>query len=340
VRIKHFTLHRCNGTGFTLVELIVCLSVAALLLALLLPAVQRAREQMRLMDCQSRLKQIGLALHNYESTHRVYPFGVGADADGSSATYTSADSRRFSAQVQLLPFLDQASLYQRIDFNIPPFAPDTTGEPAVVTGIGPNEPAAQVRVPVFLCPSDFDRLRRPWGPINYRSCSGNTWAGRVGNGMFGQNTAIRNADITDGLSNTAAFSERVRGDDDRQSIDLLSDVFSWSTIWTEDSLRTWCSSVTLHEAALATTQDSTSGMTWLEGNATWTRYNHVLNPGFPSCKNGITWNGMVMTATSRHTAGVNVLFADGRVRFVSENADVESWRAAGSIRGAEKYNFE
>lgn len=240
----------------------------------------------------------------------------------------------------MLPFLDQAALFQRINFSVHPFAPDLTGEPAIVTGSGPNEAAAQTRVSVFLCPSDYDRLRRPWGPNNYRSCNGNTWSGRGGNGLLGQITAIRPADVTDGLSNTAAFSERIRGDDDRQTIDMTTDLFGWSSIWTEDSPRNWCRGVTESDAALATSQDPTSGMTWLEGNMIWTRYNHVLNPGYPSCKNDITWNGVVMTASSRHSRGVNLLLGDGRVRFVDVNVDTEVWRAIDSIGGAEPYPFE
>src|SRR5258708_38736219 len=118
-------------------------------------------------------------------------------------------------------YIDQNAMFNQINFSVQPFAPDQTGDPSTVTGAGPNETVARVSVAVFLCPSDFNRMpSRPWGQTNYRSCNGGSWAGRAGDGMFGQSTRIRTADITDGLSNTAAFSERLRGHDDYVRMDV------------------------------------------------------------------------------------------------------------------------
>lgn len=321
--------------GMTLVELLVVVAVIGLLVALLLPAVQYVRETSRRTQCISHLRQFGIALQNYQGAHRVFPFGVGADADKGASSYTSAQSRRFSLHSQLLPYLEQMPVYAMIDFRVQPFHPDTTGDPAVVTGQGPNEEAAQTRVAVFLCPSDTDRLKRPWGPTNYRSCNGSTWSGRRGDGMFGQATAIRPADVQDGLSQTAAFSERITGDDDRNLVDLDSDLFGQPALWTEETLQDWCNDLDEQEAASLPIQDSNGGMTWLEGNMNWTRYNHLLPPGRPSCKGEKTWDGVAMTANSRHQEGVNVLWGDGAVRFVSDTIDSTTWKALGTIAGSE-----
>ncbi|MFV1965066.1 MAG: DUF1559 domain-containing protein [Pirellulaceae bacterium] len=321
--------------GLTLIELLAVIAIIGILAALLLPAVQYAREAGRRAQCTSHLRQIGTALEIYLGSHRVYPFGVGADNDRTSSTYTSPESRRYALHSQLLPYVEQGAVYAMIDFSVSPFHPDTTGNPAVVTGQGPNEKAASVRIPVFLCPSDAHRLRSPWGPNNYRSCNGSSWSGRRGNGMFGQGTAIKPSHIQDGLSNTAAFSERILGDDDREQVDLDSDLFGMSAPWTEPTLRAWCLQLSPQEAATLPYHDSNGGMTWLEGNMNWTRYNHVLPPGKPSCKGEKTWDGVAMTANSHHPGGVNLLLADGSVRFVSETVDPAVWRALATIAGTE-----
>lgn len=323
------------NSGLTLLELLVVIAVIGLLVAMLLPVVQQAREASRRSQCAFHLKQIGIALQNYEGAHHVFPFGVGADADRGDSTYTSPGSRRFSLHSQLLPYLQQAPVHAMIDFRVQPFYPDTSGDPAAVSGKGPNEAAAQARIPLFLCPSDIDRLARPWGPNNYRSCNGSSWSGRRGDGMFGQTTAVRPGDIRDGLSNTAAFSERVLGDDDRNHIDLDSDLFGLRAIWTEETLRDWCAQLGHEEAAALSIQDSNGGMTWLEGNMNWTRYNHVLPPGHASCKGEKTWDGVVMTANSRHPRGVNLLLGDGSVRFISNTIQAVTWKALGTISAGE-----
>lgn len=324
--------------GFTLIELLVVIMIIGILVALLLPAVQGAREAARRAQCQGNLKQIGLALHQYQAAAGVYPFGVGADADSTLAQITSASSRRYSLHSQILLYLEQVTLFNQINFAHQPFYPDTTGDPAVVSGRGPNETAAQMRLAVFLCPSDYDRMpSRPWGQANYRSCNGSSWAGRLGNGMFGQGTAIRPGNVRDGLSHTAAMCERIRGHDDYRNMDADADHFRLAAPWTEEDFRAWCEQLTDDEAAALPRGPATtnSGLTWLEGNMAWTRYNHVLPPSRKTCINGLTWNGVAMTANSRHGSGVNLLLGDGSVRFVKESIDVTTWRALGTIDGGE-----
>jgi prepilin-type N-terminal cleavage/methylation domain-containing protein/prepilin-type processing-associated H-X9-DG protein len=330
---------QASGFGaFTLLELLVVAAVLAIILAIVLPAIEMAREAAQRVKCQSNLRQIGLALHDYHGSHRVLPFGVGADDDGAVAQPTSPASRRYSVHSQLLPFLDRAIVFNQVNFGLQPFYPDTTGDPRSVTGQEPNETAARAVIDVFLCPSDTERMRdRPWGKNNYRSCNGNTWAGRKGNGMFGQITRTRFRDVHDGLSNTAAFSERIRGDDDDDLVDMNSDVFGFAAPGTtEESFRSWCEELTDELAATLILHDSNSGHTWLEGNMTWTRYNHFMPPGRQSCKLFLTWEGVAMTANSRHKSGVNLLLGDGSVRFVSYSIDSHVWKALGSIAGGER----
>ena len=136
---------------------------------------------------------------------------------------------------------------------------------------------------------------------------------------------------------TAPRLERIRGHDDFERLDSDADLFRDAAPWTEDSFRTWCSQLTDAEAASFPKHpsDANSGMNWLEGNMTWTRYNHVLPPGSKSCANGLTWNGVAMTSNSRHAKVVGVLLGDGSVRPIKYSIAATVWKALGTIAGGE-----
>ncbi|MHC5538749.1 DUF1559 domain-containing protein [Singulisphaera rosea] len=325
---------RRRDSGFTLIELLVVLAIIAILVGLLIPAVQAAREASRRATCVNNLKQIGLAIHAYHGTNNMLPFGVGLDDDKVVATQGSLNARRYSCQSQLLPYLELESLFNALNFMVAPFHPMTSSVSPHDGSVGVNGTAAVTVVSVFLCPSDEDRLGQPWGRDNYRSCNGATWSGRSGNGMFGQISSTHYANITDGLSNTAAFSERNKGTNDAKILDRLADLYANPGVWTQDTFSKWC--ITLSDAQAATLyHDVDGGQNWLEGNMNWTRYNHVLPPGSPSCKNGLTWNGVAMTATSWHPGGVNLLLGDGSTRFVKSSVDASVWSATATIAGGE-----
>ena len=107
--------------AFTLIELLVVIAIIAVLIALLLPAVQQARESARRTQCKNNLKQLGVAMHNYLDTHSVFPFGKGPSYAGAPVY------ARWSQHAMLLPFLDQAPLYNSIDFSYPPETPGMAG---------------------------------------------------------------------------------------------------------------------------------------------------------------------------------------------------------------------
>jgi hypothetical protein len=265
---------------------------------------------------------------------------VGADDSSPTTVFFSPTYRRYSAFSQLLPMLEQAALFHAINFQRAPLDPDvdTRPDPAVAPGV--NDTAAETSLSVFVCPSDLDRLASRWGKLNYRTCNGSTWTGRLGHGMFGQGSHVSPAQVSDGLSNTAAISERVRGSGSPAANDLLSDLFDKPSVWTETAFRDWCAALSPAEVK-PLYRDVNGGKTWLEGNMNWTRYNHLLPPGGHSCKNGSTWDGgVVMTATSHHPGAVNLLLGDGSVRFIKVTIAARVWSALGTIQGGESISAD
>jgi prepilin-type N-terminal cleavage/methylation domain-containing protein len=197
----------CRSRGFTLVELLVVIAIIGVLVAILLPAVQAAREAARRSQCSNNLKQLVLALHNYESTYRCFPFAGG--------------STGYSPQARLLPFVEQANMHSLIDFSIPPYlgsGPNTFPNPALAN-------VFPLTIPFFFCPSDPSPKQYTFttggqtyvfGGINYMvsngSGSGSYYDDRFPtDGLVHLNTSKRTADFTDGLSNTVFMSETIRG---------------------------------------------------------------------------------------------------------------------------------
>lgn len=297
--------------GFTLIELLVVIAVIAILIALLLPAVQQAREAARRTQCQNHLKQICLALHNYESAHRTFPPG------------TLGWPWVFSAQAQLLPFVDQAAVRNLLDFTRPPL---TFG--GAFPDAAANESAARTRISLFLCPSDAEGVEgSDFGGISYPACTGsglvNNGSSANADGVIFARSNVRFSDITDGTSVTAAFGESILGSGTdttgpaptealRQVIELpmatattpAACVPGGSTLWSGQR-----------------------GAKWINGHYADTLYNHYYAPNAitPDCNNGFH-SAALTAARSLHPGGVHTALCDGSVRFVTENVDLVIWR--------------
>jgi prepilin-type N-terminal cleavage/methylation domain-containing protein len=335
--------------GFTLIELLVVIAIIAILIALLLPAVQQAREAARRTTCKNHFRQIGLALHNYHDTHRVFPFGKGPSYPGAPVY------ARWSQHALILPYIDQAPLSNSIDFSYPPETPGMGGViafmPPHVNPGGQNAAASRALIPVFACPSDIEPgTGSPgWpGQNNYVGNQGGWLCDRsdqpgsptdnspneVQTGVFYFLSRCRARDMLDGMSQTAFFSEKLRGNG---SPDPQTDMFIIPHQTSRDATFNTCNAI---NPLTATPLTSKWGFSWVMGENCCTQYNHVAVPnsytcggtGFPGT---MTNMAMQVAPSSRHEGGVHVMMGDGSTHFCSENVDVGVWRAIGTRAGKE-----
>lgn len=336
--MSHKTCRRTRG--FTLIELLVVIAIIAVLIALLLPAVQQAREAARRAQCKNNLKQIGLALHNYESSHNSLPPG----RVGFPMT--------FSSLAAIQPYIDGGALYNLIDFNKAP----TYAEPPVAP-YSQNVIAAMTIVPTFLCPSDFGVVQgNSYAPTNYVACTGSGTSAasryiRRGDGVMmdvklGGLTRFR--DITDGMSSTVAFSEHTLGNGlaiggngtgsipaSNPPVDPRLQVLKLSTSQ-NDTLSGTDPSPANCVVGAAGSWSGLRGAKWMDGHYGNTLYNHGLGPNSLKFDCGNTSNNAGLTAArSRHTGGVHTLLCEGSVRFVSDNIDTFLWQGLATKQGGE-----
>jgi prepilin-type N-terminal cleavage/methylation domain-containing protein/prepilin-type processing-associated H-X9-DG protein len=305
-------------SAFTLVELLVVIAIIGILIGLLLPAVQKIRAAAARTQCLNNLKQIVLALHNYNDTLGSLP---------PSRNYPTNHS--FSAHARILPYLEQQNVYDTITFSLPWNGPA-------------NDLPRGTVLKVFLCPADNDaEVPDGWGATNYRANEGTSLvfgykksdpAGVNANmpppnGPFFADSKVRLTDIKDGLSNTAAFSEHIIGDFSNAIATLNGDTFQPGTYpSTPDQAMADCAGIDYTN--LAFQGRSTVGAPWLQGYHSTTSYYHSAPPGSRSCM--FPPNRIMTTANSKHTNGVNVGLCDGSVRFVPYAISLTTWRALGT----------
>lgn len=330
---------RRHCRGFTLIELLVVIAIIAILISLLLPAVQQAREAARRTQCKNNIKQIVLAMHNYESSFRVFP-GL-----SSSSQYG------FSVQARILPYVDQGNLQNLIDFNIP-----------LMVGSGGSQSlnpihaeAAGQPLPLFLCPSEPEQPifqnsntgTETFAGTNYVVCTGdgtdtNYDTRATTNGMFWWGSASRFRDMLDGSSNTLVLAESLMGNK-VDGAGVATDPKRQMARYNGGGLGAPGQGFTgapghnpdiAVAAAGAANFDGRGRGSWIWGREHLTSFNTYMTPNneVPDVhRNGFGW----FAARSMHVGGVQVGLGDGSVRFVSESVDPATWRALGTKNGGE-----
>lgn len=293
--------------AFTIVELLVVIAVTGLLLALLLPAVQSAREAARRLMCRNNLKQIGVAMHNYHDTHRTLPPGQFGCCWGTWV-------------VSLLPHIEQTALFEEYDHRGMYDASTTVFR---YDGLR-NLPVTRQRLPFFTCPSDVHaKMNSAITKHNYAVNFGNTGieqqnlpdgvkfhgAPFVYNVKSVPARTARFSDLVDGLSTTALASEVLQG----QSQDARG--------------LTWWGDASTYTAYHGPNTDEPDSI-----------YNNQFcqpHPQNPPCVVATAEFPKMFAARSRHSGGVNTLLSDGSARFVSDSVDLETWRSLSTARGSE-----
>ncbi len=307
--------------AFTLIELLVVIAIIGVLVSLLLPAVQAAREAARRAQCTNHLKQIGLALHNYHSSHDTMPPGrIRSRVDRLGLVY--------SVFAQILPQLDQGPVYNSINFNL---------NADRGTGLHENDTARRTRIAVYLCPSDSEAPNSDTdaqSPINYQMNVGTLHPVARNTGLFFENSRVRVGDIRDGTSMTAAMSELSRAEGFRTNnvIEIIN-----------TPLVSYEATCTPNGPAVPRAR----GNRWIYAAPNHTMYSHhrVPNDFNPDCRTGnpfgdgtnAQWDLLAIDGAARsfHPGGVNVLFADGSVRGIKDSISVNVWRAIGTRSGGE-----
>jgi prepilin-type N-terminal cleavage/methylation domain-containing protein/prepilin-type processing-associated H-X9-DG protein len=337
--------------GFTLVELLVVIAIIGILVGLLLPAVQAAREAARRMQCSNNLKQLGLALHNYESTYKSFPTRSGGTTHGAATGLVNSNRGRLSAFIPLLMFIEGGNQYNRIaagDATNPPHGPHAWAS------WGPwNESPAFMR-----CPSDGGYINTT-RTNSYALSAGDQVEGLM-NGLSGQARGVfsprgvgrgyKFAEITDGTSNTIALSERLcqqsttfRAENPvavaaNQVEKVLATHTRVSGVINTPSV---CNTVVSGRYFIAGSQvQARFGIAWQDANPMYVSFNTVFPPNGASCADGGI-NGdsvhLIIPPASRHTGGVNAALCDGSVRFISSNIDSGNLNARQSIGGMSVY---
>lgn len=329
--------------GFTLVELLVVIAIIGILIALLLPAVQAAREAARRSQCTNNLKQLALASHNYHDVHKCFP-RYNYQATGGSAAWEG-----FSAHTMLLPFVEQQAVYDEVKRRM-----QNTPTPQDGWRIGHFTSIRRTPISGFLCPSDTSNSGADTGNCNYPVSVGTNTGWDGGNGVPGLNKSrcngvfprawgeVKMGDIKDGTSNTIAISEHRLGDHDNGKYTPGDVVRGTSLSFGShmpdqgplDAFGVTCD-------GNKGNHHSHAGREWIAGMQAQTAFNTIAPPNwkYPTCQDctGCGWmdSDGVFPARSYHPGGVNAALADGSVRFISETVNLKTYQYLGTRAGGE-----
>jgi prepilin-type N-terminal cleavage/methylation domain-containing protein/prepilin-type processing-associated H-X9-DG protein len=361
--------------GFTLIELLVVIAIIAVLIALLLPAVQSAREAARRIQCTNNMKQVGLALHNYESTNQAFPPTTILVPSPTGAPGNWFFESSWSAFARVSPYLEQGSFYNAINFSL------TYSDP-------PNITVAITPLNVLFCPSDpgshIDDASLGstfYATTSYGTCDGDWYVWSVNWGptnsvgprnrsMFGPYYSRKLSMISDGTTNSLALSEGYIGHGQFRSCMKTPSVPSdpITGTWSPDNVpapgRNSAAALSslISSCGTATGKAKAGGpighTRWCNGGVYYSGFTTAMPPnspvmavsratGFSNAGRNIAedWDSvdendggptyMSLAASSYHAGGVNALLGDGSVRFVKTSVNPSIWRALGTIAGGE-----
>jgi prepilin-type N-terminal cleavage/methylation domain-containing protein/prepilin-type processing-associated H-X9-DG protein len=352
---------RTTKKGFTLIELLVVIAIIAILIGLLLPAVQKVREAAARMKCSNNLKQMGLALHNYESAIGALP---------AFESLAGSNAGNFSIQARLLPYVEQDNLRNLLSFDL-----------SLQVGCCPgdlrpqNVTPARTVLPLFRCPSDGapDTFTVRTGTTGGATGRDDVYAGNnyhvntgtaVGtlydtrmptDGLFWNNSKVRLLDATDGTSNTVAFSESLLGVQTQSPAAPTTDaerkrvMYNITCLWIDRAVPPRTPGLTSgyvlpadpagylavnNGSPLNRGWSGQRGGGWISGREYYTSYTHYQLPNSPLPDAQICGNG-IFAARSNHSGGVNACLLDGSVRFVRDSISLPTWRGLGTRAGGE-----
>jgi prepilin-type N-terminal cleavage/methylation domain-containing protein len=321
--------------GFTLVELLVVIAIIGILIALLLPAVQAARESGRRASCSNNVRQFALACQVYHDNLGHLPSGSHqAFVQGAKPGTSKTRNTDLSIHAQLVPYMEKVALSENIDYYADHDDPS-------------NAAAYVTQVNFFRCPSDSADMvpTAAGGCNNYYgnagvqilfsgnpSRSGPNSTLPPSDGLFFNSSKVALASIVDGLAYTACFSEKVTGDFSNGISTRKSDTFQPGIYPnTPDEALQYCRACDITN--LSRQGYSNVGANWLESYHSINRYWHVEVPNGRSC---MYPPGRIMTtANSNHPRGVSVAMVDASVKYYTNDTDLVVWRALGTRNGKE-----